>query len=83
VHDIATDNNSAQLVKSVIDMAHGLKLKVVAEGVETPEQLAFLRLHQCDLIQGFIFSKAIPAKDFAALVRAGKVLPANSPASSR
>jgi diguanylate cyclase (GGDEF)-like protein/PAS domain S-box-containing protein len=83
VHDIATDHNSAQLVKSVIDMAHGLKLKVVAEGVETPEQLAFLRLHQCDLIQGFIFSKAIPAKDFAALVRAGKVLPANSPASSR
>jgi EAL domain-containing protein (putative c-di-GMP-specific phosphodiesterase class I) len=46
----------------------------VAEGVETPEQLAFLRLHKCDLIQGFLFSKAVPAKDFAALVRAGPMV---------
>ena len=74
VRDIVTDNNSAELVRGVIGMAHGLKLEVVAEGVETSEQLAFLRLHQCDLIQGFLFSKAVPADDFAALVREGRRL---------
>ncbi len=74
VRDIATDANSAELVRGVIGMAHGLKLEVVAEGVETPEQLAFLRLHQCDLIQGFLFSKAVPADAFAALVREGRRL---------
>jgi len=74
IRDIVTDNNSAQLVRSVIDMAHGLKLKVVAEGVETQEQLDFLRQHQCDLIQGYLFSKAVPAKNFESLVRAGSIL---------
>jgi len=73
VRDIITDNNSAELVRGIINMAHGLKLEVVAEGVETSEQLAFLRQHQCDLIQGFLFSKAVPANDFAELVRAGSM----------
>lgn len=75
VRDIATDANSAELVRGVIGMAHGLKLEVVAEGVETAEQLAFLRKHQCDLIQGFLFSKAVPADDFATLVREDRRLP--------
>lgn len=75
VRDIATDANSAELVRGVIGMAHGLKLEVVAEGVETTEQLAFLRKHQCDLIQGFLFSKAVPADDFATLVREDRRLP--------
>ena len=62
-------------MRGVIGMAHGLKLEVVAEGVETTEQLAFLRKHQCDLIQGFLFSKAVPADDFATLVREDRRLP--------
>ncbi|MBI4986208.1 MAG: EAL domain-containing protein [Rhodocyclales bacterium] len=74
VRDIAHDAASAELVRGVIGMAHGLKLEVVAEGVETPEQLAFLRQHDCDIIQGFLFSKAVPAAAFADLVRADKRL---------
>jgi diguanylate cyclase (GGDEF)-like protein len=74
VRDIATDSSSAELVRGVIDMAHGLKLEVIAEGVETAEQLAFLRKCKCDIIQGYYFSKPIPAEDFAALVREGRRL---------
>ena len=72
VRDITNDENSAELVRGIIDMAHGLKLKTVAEGVETQEQLEFLRKHGCDIIQGFLFSKAIPAEGFAALLREGR-----------
>lgn len=75
VRDIVTDPNSAELVRGVIGMAHGLRLEVVAEGVETVEQVAFLREHACDLIQGFLFSRAVSADDFAAMVRAGRRLP--------
>ena len=74
VHDIATDADSAELVRGVIGMAHGLRLKVVAEGVETPEQLAFLQRHGCDVIQGFYFGKPVPAAEFEALLRAGRSL---------
>jgi EAL domain-containing protein (putative c-di-GMP-specific phosphodiesterase class I) len=74
VRDIATDADSAELVRGVIGMAHGLRLKVVAEGVETPEQLEFLQRHHCDIIQGFYFSKPVPADEFEALLRAGRSL---------
>jgi EAL domain-containing protein (putative c-di-GMP-specific phosphodiesterase class I) len=50
-------------------MAHGLKLKVVAEGVETEAQLAFLRSHYCDEYQGFLTSRALEANAFMALVK--------------
>ncbi|SFN35582.1 PAS domain S-box-containing protein/diguanylate cyclase (GGDEF) domain-containing protein [Formivibrio citricus] len=74
VRDVAADHDSAELVRGVIGMAHGLKLEVVAEGVETPEQLAFLREYRCDMIQGYYFSRPLPAADFAALLREGKRL---------
>lgn len=56
------------ITKSIIYLAHGLKLNVVAEGVETKEQLKILKQLECDMIQGYLFSKPIPNKEFAKLV---------------
>jgi len=51
-------------VSTIISLAHSLKLKVVAEGVETEEQSRLLRLLACDVMQGFLFSKPVPAETF-------------------
>lgn len=61
IRDITTDPDDAAIVKAVISMAHALSLVVVAEGVETKEQLEFLVAEGCDEVQGFYFSPAIPA----------------------
>jgi diguanylate cyclase (GGDEF)-like protein/PAS domain S-box-containing protein len=63
VRDIHLDSNDSEIVTTIIVMAHNLKLSVVAEGVETEEQLAFLRQHRCEFIQGFLFSRPIPANE--------------------
>jgi len=68
VRDIATDADDATIVSAVIGMGINLKLRVIAEGVETPEQLAFLRAKQCLAGQGFLFSQPLPADDFARLM---------------
>jgi diguanylate cyclase len=60
----------ASIVQAIISLAHSLKLKVVAEGVETPVQLQFLRSLGCDQYQGFHFSPPLPASEFAELLRA-------------
>ena len=60
VDRITTDGNTAKIIDSIIHMAHNLGMEVVAEGVETEQQLAFLRKNGCDLIQGFIFSQPLP-----------------------
>jgi EAL domain-containing protein (putative c-di-GMP-specific phosphodiesterase class I) len=52
------------IVKTVIGMAHSLGLEVVAEGVETSDQLAFLRKNACDIIQGYVLSPPLPAAQF-------------------
>ena len=52
------------MVQKTIEMSHELGLKVVAEGVETQEQLDFLRSHQCDVVQGYFFSRALPIDEF-------------------
>jgi EAL domain-containing protein (putative c-di-GMP-specific phosphodiesterase class I) len=54
-------------VSTIINLAHALKLKVVAEGVETEEQARLLRLLNCDEMQGYLFSKPVPADQFEAL----------------
>ncbi|HUQ74372.1 MAG TPA: EAL domain-containing protein [Burkholderiales bacterium] len=67
VRDVTTDSDDAAIVRAMIGLAHNLDLTLTAEGVETPEQLAFLREHGCDTAQGYLFSKPIPADAFAAL----------------
>ena len=61
VKDLPRDAEDAAIAKAIIAMAHSLKLEVVAEGVETAEQLAFLQQHGCDLVQGFLFGKPVAA----------------------
>jgi diguanylate cyclase (GGDEF)-like protein/PAS domain S-box-containing protein len=68
VVDIANDTQSGAIVDTIIKLAHSLDMRVVAEGVETREQLAFLRAHGCDEIQGYLFSKPLPAQEFLALL---------------
>ena len=69
VRDVTTDQGDAAIAKAIIAMAHSLKLKVIAEGVETKEQLAFLEDESCDEFQGFLYSQAIPGGDLAQLLR--------------
>jgi len=69
VWDISSDPDDATIARLIIAMAHSLKLKVVAEGVETEEQLSFLRFHQCDELQGYLFSKPVPAEAFTQLLQ--------------
>jgi diguanylate cyclase (GGDEF)-like protein len=77
VQDIVGDSDDASITRAVITMAHHLKLKVVAEGVETEEQLALLVSHHCDSIQGYFYSRPLPANEMADFLSADKRLPAN------
>jgi diguanylate cyclase (GGDEF)-like protein len=72
VRNIGNVRGDSAIVTAVIVMAHALKLEVVAEGVETGTQLAFLGARRCDRIQGFFFSPAVPPEDLKPLLTAGK-----------
>jgi diguanylate cyclase (GGDEF)-like protein/PAS domain S-box-containing protein len=72
VGQIVSARDDASIVTAVISMARSLKLRVVAEGVETLEQLTFLREHECDEAQGFYFGRPVPAEQFASLLDAGR-----------
>ena len=69
VRTLTTNPDSAAITKGIVALAHGLGLGVVAEGVETEEQLAALREMGCDKAQGFLFSRALPSADFERLLR--------------
>ena len=75
VRDILHDGEDLAISRAVIALAHGLRLTVVAEGVETAGQLAALADLGCDLVQGWHFSRAVPAADFAKLLAAGRIEP--------
>ncbi|MBN3471135.1 EAL domain-containing protein [Pseudomonas savastanoi pv. phaseolicola] len=63
IRDIPDDEDDMEITSAVIAMAHNLKLKVVAEGIETAAQLTFLRRHRCDVGQGYLFDKPIPGEE--------------------
>jgi len=69
VRDICADPDDAAIADAVISLGHSLKMQVIAEGVETAEQLDYLRAHGCDEMQGYYFSHPLPAEAFAELVR--------------
>jgi len=69
VRDITTNPDDAAIVTAIMAMAHTLGIEVVAEGVETEEQLAFLRAHGCDVMQGYYFSKPVDATALTELLR--------------
>jgi EAL domain-containing protein (putative c-di-GMP-specific phosphodiesterase class I) len=69
VKDLMTRADDASIVQAIISLAHSLRLKVVAEGVETPEQLRSLKSMGCDQYQGYHFSPPLPAAEFIELLR--------------
>ena len=75
IKEITSDPHNAAIAKAVIAMAHSLQMKVIAEGVETQGQLNYLRRQGCDEMQGFYFSRPIPAADFERLLLGSCHLP--------
>ena len=69
VRDLTSDISDAAITAAMITMAHSLELKVIAEGVETEEQLKFLRSRRCNEIQGYLFSRPVPAEAFTKVLR--------------
>jgi diguanylate cyclase (GGDEF)-like protein/PAS domain S-box-containing protein len=69
IRDVTTNPDDATIAVAIINMAHSLRLKVIAEGVETREQLEFLRVHGCDEVQGYLLSKPLPADELSAKLR--------------
>ena len=70
VRDVPQDADDAAIIAGIIALAHSLRLEVVAEGVETEAQLNYLKAQQCDILQGYYLSPAVPARQFAELVLA-------------
>ena len=74
VADVNADPDDAAIVASIISLAHNLRLKVIAEGVETGEQLAYLRQLGCDQMQGYYFSRPVGFDGIELLMRSGRRL---------
>ena len=68
IQDLNLDSGDDALVKAIIAMGQSLSLKVIAEGVETKEQLQFLQAHECDMVQGYYFSRPVDAREIEQLI---------------
>jgi diguanylate cyclase (GGDEF)-like protein/PAS domain S-box-containing protein len=82
MRDVAVNADDAAIATAIISMAKSLNLKVIAEGVENEAQMSFLRERQCDEIQGYYFSKPLPAEEVAAKLRASYLEPHSRSQSS-
>ena len=71
ITDVTKRHDDAVITRAIINLAHNLGIQVVAEGVETEAQLQFLKDHHCDLAQGYLLSKPIPASELPALLTRG------------
>ena len=69
IDDIPLHRDDMEIVTAVIAMAHSLRLKVLAEGVENRQQLAYLKIQGCDLYQGYLKSRPVPAAEFEQLLK--------------
>ena len=74
VRDLTNDPDDSAICVAVIGLAHNLKLTVVAEGVETEGQMNYLRLHNCDEMQGHYYSESLPADAFLKLLKHPRLL---------
>jgi diguanylate cyclase (GGDEF)-like protein/PAS domain S-box-containing protein len=83
VRDITTNPDDAAIALAIISMAHSLHMQVIAEGVESRAQMALLRRHRCDEIQGFHFSRALPPADLVKLVQDNRDKPSRPAADDR
>ena len=73
IHDVDRDEDSGRMVEAMVQLAHGLGMTPLAEGIETAEELAFLRESGCTLGQGFYFARPVPAEDIPALLVPGSL----------
>jgi EAL domain-containing protein (putative c-di-GMP-specific phosphodiesterase class I) len=71
VRQITITPDDTTIVSAIISMGRSMKLRVIAEGVETQKELKFLQAHQCDEAQGYYFSRPVPAQQFAKLLETG------------
>ena len=76
VRTMLTEVDDAAITLAVISLAHSLRMAAVAEGVETAEQCRFLRLNRCDAMQGYFFSRPVPAAELEVILRSDKRLAA-------
>lgn len=74
IKDLIVDVNNTEITKAIVAMAHNLNLQVIAEGVETLEQMEFLKTLHCDLLQGYLFSRPVPADEFIILLERRNLL---------
>ena len=73
IRDITTDQNDAQLVETIILMAKNLNIEVIAEGVETKEQLEMIKHFGCGLVQGYYYAKPMPMAELMEYLKPGKI----------
>jgi EAL domain-containing protein (putative c-di-GMP-specific phosphodiesterase class I) len=74
IRDVAVSESDAAIVSAVIGIGRSLHLQVIAEGVETEEQLAFLRRARCDAAQGYLFSRPVSAEKFGRILQERRML---------